>query len=383
MNRYILLLTSVAPFLTLAQIEFGVGGYIEYHKGNIPLIISVPHGGNLTPDSIPDRNCAGSVWTTDMNTIELAREIQDAFVSRTGCTPHTIYSHLHRKKIDLNRNQADATCNHTQLIPVFSDFHGFIDASRELAIEEFGFAFYLDLHGHGNEIQRIELGYLLYEEELEESDDILNTPQFISYSSIQLLAQSHHLGFTHAEILRGSQSLGNLLEMNHFATVPSVDQPAPGIGNNYFSGGFNTRFHTGFSSGIQSDGVQMECNYTGVRDTEENRRQFAVEFVDAMLTFLEIHYAYQTSNCSLTASAEITENIVLYPNPAHSGERVKLTGGIESGELTLFDYLGRKIQLMIDSGENEFYLPHDLSAGYYYIEWTDANQRRQLPLIID
>lgn len=30
--------------------------YIEYRPGNLNLIISVPHGGTLRPDSIPDRD---------------------------------------------------------------------------------------------------------------------------------------------------------------------------------------------------------------------------------------------------------------------------------------------------------------------------------------
>jgi len=378
----LILIASILPFLSIAQIQFGIGNYTEYFSGNLPLIISVPHGGTLTPDSIPDRNCPNAVWTTDANTIELAREIQTAFFQRTGCSPHIIYSHLHRKKIDLNRNQIEATCGNPQLIPVFNDFHDFIDAARDIAIDEFGFAFYLDLHGHGNQLQRVELGYLLYEEELEESDDILNSEQFISYSSMQRLAQTHPLGLTHAEIIRGNQAFGTLLETRNYSAVPSLDQPSPGIGNNYFSGGFNTRYHTAFSPGIQSDGFQMECNYSGIRDSEENRVGFASEFVDAMLAFLEIHYGFSASNCALHLTSVETDPILIYPNPAHAGDQIKLIGHTNQSKISLYDCTGSKLTVL-HANDGLFILPNELSSGIYFLEWFDDKNSHQLPLIID
>jgi hypothetical protein len=371
----------IIPYLSFSQVQFGVGGYTEYQIGNLPLIISVPHGGTLNPDSIPNRNCPNAVWTTDAYTVELARNIQLAFIERTGCSPHMVYSHLHRKKIDLNRNQAEATCNNPQVVPVFQDFHDFIDAARNNSIEQFGFAFYLDLHGHGNQIQRVELGYLLYEEELEESDDMLNSELFISYSSMQRLAQTHPSGLTHAEIIRGNHSFGNLLEMRNYSAVPSLNQPAPGIGTNYFSGGFNTRYHTGYSAGIQSDGVQMECNYTGIRDSEENRLLFASEFVDAMLSFLEIHYGYASSSCLLQAPGNEINQPTIYPNPANSGDQIKLNDHQNTTKISLFDFTGSKL-IEINATEGIFQLPVGLSSGIYYIEWSEDKTIHQARLII-
>ena len=49
---------------------FGRNNYITYYPGNLPLIISVSHGGDLTPQEIPDRSYG--VLVTDLNTIELA-----------------------------------------------------------------------------------------------------------------------------------------------------------------------------------------------------------------------------------------------------------------------------------------------------------------------
>lgn len=47
--------------------------------GNIPLVISVPHGGDIHVEEIPDRDCKGAVKVTDSKTIETARAVQEAF----------------------------------------------------------------------------------------------------------------------------------------------------------------------------------------------------------------------------------------------------------------------------------------------------------------
>jgi hypothetical protein len=38
---------------------FGRSNYIQYVAGDLPMIISAPHGGSLTPSEIPDRDCTG------------------------------------------------------------------------------------------------------------------------------------------------------------------------------------------------------------------------------------------------------------------------------------------------------------------------------------
>ena len=52
-----------------AQVQFGANNYIEFHQGNLPIVISVPHGGSMQPATIPDRTCNSAVTVTDENTI--------------------------------------------------------------------------------------------------------------------------------------------------------------------------------------------------------------------------------------------------------------------------------------------------------------------------
>jgi len=74
-------------------------GYVAYRAGNLPLIISSPHGGSLQPDSIPDRTCSGCVTVGDAYTKTIAEGMYDEIFKKTGCYPHVIINLLHRKKI--------------------------------------------------------------------------------------------------------------------------------------------------------------------------------------------------------------------------------------------------------------------------------------------
>ena len=61
------------------------------------------------------------------------------------------------------------------------------------------------------------------------------------------------------------------------------------LSDNYFSGGYNTANYSSYKGGT-IDGIQVECNRTGLRDTKSNRQTFAMAFVNAVTTFLKAHY---------------------------------------------------------------------------------------------
>ncbi|MFX1328388.1 MAG: hypothetical protein ACFE91_09685 [Promethearchaeota archaeon] len=89
-----------------------VNTYIEYEIGNIPLIISVSHGGTLDCDSIPQRSTG--IFGIDKGTIELSKELCECIrikFKNEGLgfnTPSYIVSKIRRNKIDLNRKKDEA-----------------------------------------------------------------------------------------------------------------------------------------------------------------------------------------------------------------------------------------------------------------------------------
>src|SRR5687767_711248 len=83
------------------QTHFGENQYIEYLVGNLPVILSAPHGGRERPTEIPDRE--QGTFAFDTNTQELARAVAEELHERTGGWPHLIICRLHRRKVDCNR----------------------------------------------------------------------------------------------------------------------------------------------------------------------------------------------------------------------------------------------------------------------------------------
>jgi N-formylglutamate amidohydrolase len=263
---------------------FGRNQYIEYIAGELPVILSAPHGGTLRPAEIPDRTYGTTV--TDLNTGELALAIDSALVRLTGRHAHVVIVRLHRTKLDANRDLAEGAQRDAEAEQAWHDFHRFLADAKSAVNQRYTGGLYLDLHGHGHAIQRLELGYLLTPAQLRLPDDSLNQqPSHELSSSIRTLSVRSPLSFT--ELLRGPTSLGALLEGEGFPSVPSNAAPDPGD-DEYFNGGFNTLTH-GCRAGGVICAVQIEANRIGVRDTEINRARFAAALARVIDRYLELH----------------------------------------------------------------------------------------------
>ncbi len=185
------------------QSYLGRAGYTQYLAGDLPLVLSAPHGGDLTPAEIPDR----TYGTTgqDRNTLDLALRIREAIKTQTGSYPHIILSRLHRTKLDPNREIVEAAQGDPESERAWWEFQTFIEAAEEMVAEDYGRGFYIDLHGHGHEIQRLELGYLLTSADLANPNEVLSGSSFADKSSLRALAQTAGIAF--ADLVRGPTSL--------------------------------------------------------------------------------------------------------------------------------------------------------------------------------
>jgi hypothetical protein len=366
--------TLIYP-LAQGQVIYGTSNYIEYHTGNLPVVISVPHGGYLTPASIPDRTCNNPVFAMDAFTLELGATIDSAFFEATGCRPHVIYCNLRRSKLDANRNLASGACGHPEAVTAWQEFHDFIGTAQQSASAQYGGKiFFLDLHGHGNPIQRIELGYLLYDDELELPDATLNNSTYVGYSSIQNLVATNVNNLNHVELLRGPWALGTLLGNHGYPSVPSEQIPVPGTTTNYFSGGYITANHTSYALNNDVDGVQVECNYNGIRDTWTNRRAFADSLVQVMLNFMNYHYGVDMAACgSLSADEDRSKGAFsLFPNPASTTVRLHLPESVLT-HASLYDLQGRKVlDAALQTGDQVIDIRY-LPKGLYVLMAKEMN----------
>lgn len=272
-------------FPATQTVYVGRRGYAEYRPGSLPIILAAPHGGTLEPSEIPVRS--GGVQTRDMNTTDLAERMAAALESRLGGRPHLVLFHLHRRMVDANREIAEAAEGHPLGEQAWHEFQGMVAHAHARVSEAYGWGLFFDLHGHGHAIQRLELGYLLSAANLRMDDEALSTLGAVT--SLRSLALRSEVPL--AELVRGPQAFGSLLADAGFPSVPAAQDPAPGLGEPFFSGGYNT-LQWGSRTRGAIDGIQIEANFTGVRDTAANREQFAQASAHAIATFLETWYGW-------------------------------------------------------------------------------------------
>jgi N-formylglutamate amidohydrolase len=263
-------------------------GYIEFMPGNMPLIISIPHGGYLIPEEIPDRPCINCAKNQDIYTLEIGLGIRTAIYKQTGFYPFIVINHLHRTRLDPNRNVEEAASGNELAEGAWKEFHWLIDSAIAEVEREFGKGLYIDLHGHRHDIKRIELGYLLSGEELQLEDELLNHETFAGYSSIRNLAKDNLKGLSFTDLLRGDFSLGSIMEELGYSAVPSATTPFPRSNEPFFSGGYNTMVH-GSSGGGKVDGIQIELDLE-LRSDLNKRADLENDLAEALVEFLKIHY---------------------------------------------------------------------------------------------
>ncbi len=266
------------------EVYFGAQQYIEYQAGDLPIVLVAPHGGQLTPASIPDRT--SGVTTQDRNTQEVVRLFASTLFDRTGHQPHIVINRLHRIKLDANREIGEAAQGNAAAATAWREFHEFIEAAKDAVVDGFGRGLYIDVHGHGHDIQRLELGYLLSAADLERSDALLDDTNLVGKSSIRALVGQSSAGFV--ALVRGAASMGGLLEPLGYPTVPSPNQPDPG-GEPYFTGGYNTARH-GSRDGGTISAMQIEMHFVGARDTEASRAAFAAALAEALEVYMAAHF---------------------------------------------------------------------------------------------
>ena len=280
-------LGSDGPYL-YGETYQGRKGYTTYYPGNIPVILSIPHGGDISPSEISNRTYG--VTVTDSNTIELGIAIRNYFYSKYNIRPYVIINNLKRTKLDANRDKAEAAQNNIYAERAFDEFHFYIEKAREDIISKFSTGILFDIHGHGinpdgfNDL-RTWIGYLLTADELDNSNDYID--QNISINDVSIYSLLNSSGQTLSQLLSGPNSLGALFENNNYTALPSPESRSP-EGMRYFSGGYNT-FRYGTNREFNFSSIQLEFPFQGLRDTPQSRTQFSSIFVDLVQEYFLIH----------------------------------------------------------------------------------------------
>lgn len=260
---------------------FGQHHFIEYISGDLPLVIAAPHGGRLKPAEIPTRT--DGVVDIDANTQELARTIASVIHAETGRHVHLVVCHLHRSKLDANRDLLEATQGSDIAEQAWREHHAFIDQACQSAVKQFGVAFLIDLHGHGHSDARVELGYLHNALDLADCDEALNESTYVNASSLRWIVERGRVRYL--DLLRGPHSLGAMLEREGFPATPSPRMPVPT--EPFFRGGYTIQRHC--NSALNVTGLQIEANRPRLRDTAENRLRFSQALLKVLSVYFPMH----------------------------------------------------------------------------------------------
>lgn len=129
-----------------------INQYIQYKQGTIPLILSVPHGGELQCEEIPIRT--SGIRGIDKNTISLAEDflqyIQNIYSRRlnTRKTPSYIFCNIARSNIDLNRPLDKAFNQNSKLAKkIYLTYHNSLRNCIDHNIDIYNLSLLLDIHG--------------------------------------------------------------------------------------------------------------------------------------------------------------------------------------------------------------------------------------------
>ena len=274
--------------------------YISYTKGDVNLILTVPHNGYDRID-IPDRQqgCKDSskvcqfpgkgkcskenecrvVTRADAYTQKVARAVFDEFQRFTGRTPHLIINNVHRSKMDPNREINEAAQGNTEAMKAYKEYHNTIEMVKASFGEEPGLV--IDIHGQAHKQNSTELGYLISKTALNEGE--LNTGRL----SIKALVSKRKVEVE--DYIFGKDSLGALFEEKGYKALPSPRQPAPGK-DLYFTGGYTTKIY-GSNNGGSVDAIQVEIpgeiRYTGGSTL---RNKFSKDLAHILETYFSANY---------------------------------------------------------------------------------------------
>ena len=282
------------PYI-VGSVYYGRENYIEYHPGNIPIILSAPHGGRLIPDEIPDRTYGTTV--TDDNTYELTKVIMDSMKVRFQGTPHVILCRLKRTKLDANRDSVEAAQGNRYALRAWQEFHHYINTAKNKIEADHQSGLFFDMHGHGANPDgfydlRTWLGYLIPGDVLDQADGVLNNQESANKTSIRALIDTSKFDFI--QVLRGKNSFGSLLDSLNYKSIPSLNDPGP-LGSRYFSGGYNTARHGSRGGGMIS-AIQIEAPKPGIRQNSYTWSEFAQSFTVAVDEYFFRHINRRIKN---------------------------------------------------------------------------------------
>lgn len=235
--------------------------FIDVQTGDLPFILSAPHGGSLDLPGAAPRKAVGLptgsravVVTRDSGTDELLRATAARIKRQFGKRPYFVVSRVHRKYVDLNR-LPEVAYDSEIAAPVYREYHSALNSACKDVFERFGKGLLLDFHGQGKSSDTVYRGT---------SNGV----------SVELLRQRFG-----DQAYTGKESLFGTLRAGGWRVFPD---PMDGREHPEFSGGYIVRTY-GSHQGTGIDAIQLE--FGSQFRKPDNREQTANKLVDALSAY--------------------------------------------------------------------------------------------------
>jgi N-formylglutamate amidohydrolase len=126
------------------------------HEGDLPIVISAPHGGAIELPDVPIRKGeglkkggAGFFSGRDGGTEELALEVVKRLDEKLPGAPSCVISRVHRKYVDFNR-PPEIGVEHDKARTIHDSYHQSLQSTVRRIRERFGSGLLVDIHGQGS-----------------------------------------------------------------------------------------------------------------------------------------------------------------------------------------------------------------------------------------
>ena len=248
--------------LCVFELRAEANDLIEIYSGDLPIVLSAPHGGSLEIEGVPERKGQGVkrfVRTKDMWTDQLTVKLADSIEKKTGKRPYVVVANFHRKFIDANRS-ADLAYESPKAKPVYDSYHRAIASARREVLQRWGRGMLFDVHGQAAEAKAI----------------------FRGTQNGQ--TTSHLVGKFGQEALSGEKSVFGLFAKESIAVIPDL---GPEHRETRYTGGYIVRAY-GSSSGGAMDAIQLEFGreLRLLKNNDETARKVASAIVEFSQKYL-------------------------------------------------------------------------------------------------
>ncbi len=206
---------------------------VTIETGNLPIILSAPHGGHNPIPNVPIRQGKGVKLfstLTDINTDRLTEQLADAIEKKLGKRPYLVIARFHRKYVDVNRRASDAFESPAAQV-AYDTYHQALTRARNEVIERWGYGILLDIHGQSAD------------------------PNAIFRGTRNGQTTTHLINDFGREALIGPTSLFSQLAAQGLRVIPAPGSTDPE--NPHYNGGYIVHTH-GSSSGTTLDAIQLE-----------------------------------------------------------------------------------------------------------------------------